>query len=360
MINWSSLNLEILPLNIIKTYKYININVNLLSDHDLDYSNILKEFKSEIVFKYSLWKEKKRKRVNNQLVNYLNLNNKRINYKKKSVVRNFFIKLYDNMLSGRINRLIHNNVEEKNKSLVLFIRNLYKNKFKIYLNNYLFDVKKNVIKSVINKRFLIFFKSKVKFFSSLSKSKKYRYKSYKNFYIYKNNINYNLYSRNHYLISNSLINYKIGESFDYTMYDYMDEKFINIIKNFLAFYIKRIFKMNNIIINLNIHNKLNNSTDTIKNLIIRRVGLGYKIDHYINLLYNKLRNEADIIGLKVIYSGRYKKKLRNKKYTRTLGRIAPANINSPISHNQFIIILRYGICGLKISFVKKLYLLSLI
>ena len=192
---------------------------------------------------------------------------------------------------------------------------------------------------------------------------KYFYK-YKNIYIYKNNkrLNNFIFKYKWFNLLRIPTNRWLNrlKYIKNTNYLTLDKKFIFILKNFLSFFIKKIFKVNNPIINFIDKKEVNYSTYSLYKLILWRLRVGYKIEHYAYLLHNKLKNERGIIGFKIGYAGRYKKKLRNKKFIKQFGAISPSNINSPLSYNQFILIMRYGVCGVKMSYVRKVYLSSII
>ena len=248
-------------------------------------------------------------------------------------------------------------------------RNFYKKRKYIWFNYFLWDIQNNKYYLFYNKYYRGFYRKKL--FKYLWKRKrinsfknfKYFYK-YKNIFIYKRKKNfynckykkkwYNLLRIPNNRWLNRLKSIKINNYFN------LDKRFIFMLKNFLFFFIKKIFKINNTIINFIDKKEVNYSTHSLYKLILWRLKVGYKIEHYAYLLHNKLKNEKGIIGFKIGYAGRYKKKLRNKKFIKQFGAISPSNINSPVSYNQFILIMRYGVCGVKMSYVRKAYLSSII
>lgn len=57
--------------------------------------------------------------------------------------------------------------------------------------------------------------------------------------------------------------------------------------------------------------------------------------------------------MKICLAGRYMKRLRNRKIRLDFGSFKPSNINTPISHTNFIILLKQGICGIRFTLLLK-------
>jgi hypothetical protein len=73
------------------------------------------------------------------------------------------------------------------------------------------------------------------------------------------------------------------------------------------------------------------------------------------MLKKKLSINKNVKGFNIRVVGRYQKKLRNRKIEISYGRIRPSNINTPISYINFIIIYKFGTCGIKISYLRNSY-----
>jgi hypothetical protein len=135
--------------------------------------------------------------------------------------------------------------------------------------------------------------------------------------LYKKNILYtrkkNYYYFESYKKKKKLILFK-NINFNNYLKKNLNEKFINFfLKKFIKFFFYKIFFIKNILINF-YFKKFTGFSNGLKNLILMRLKSKYRISHYINLLYKTLlNNNFSIIGLKIGYFGRYKKKLRNKK-----------------------------------------------
>jgi hypothetical protein len=72
-------------------------------------------------------------------------------------------------------------------------------------------------------------------------------------------------------------------------------------------------------------------------------------------LFKQLKKKKSIVGLKIGFFGRYEKRLRNKKVWRDIGVIAPTNINTPLSSQNFALLLKQGLCGVKMFILFKTY-----
>lgn len=81
---------------------------------------------------------------------------------------------------------------------------------------------------------------------------------------------------------------------------------------------------------------------------------GYKVKHIINVIRKDLAADVSILGFKLGFFGRYQKKLRNKDFYRVNGSLAPSNLNSTVSYENFVVLLKQGICGIELSIMKKM------
>lgn len=130
------------------------------------------------------------------------------------------------------------------------------------------------------------------------------------------------------------------------------------LKHVLINFIKRIFLIKkNIIINVfeHSHGLLERNTLGLKKTMLVRIAAEYKIGHLVGILKRKLQDKKTVKGLRIRVVGRYQKKLRNRKIAISYGRIKPNNINVPISYINFIIIYRFGTCGIKITYLRDSY-----
>jgi hypothetical protein len=75
----------------------------------------------------------------------------------------------------------------------------------------------------------------------------------------------------------------------------------------------------------------------------------------LGILKRKLANNKKVKGFRIKAVGRYQKKLRNKKIEVNYGRIRLSNINTPLSYINFIIIYKFGTCGIKINLLRDSY-----
>jgi hypothetical protein len=57
--------------------------------------------------------------------------------------------------------------------------------------------------------------------------------------------------------------------------------------------------------------------------------------------------------MKICLAGRYMKRLRNRKIRLDYGSFKPSNMNTPISHTNFIILLKQGICGIRFTLLYR-------
>lgn len=79
-----------------------------------------------------------------------------------------------------------------------------------------------------------------------------------------------------------------------------------------------------------------------------------KVSQIVKKVFRKTKRKYFILGLKIGFFGRYEKKLRNKSVWQMRGSLSPSNINTPITHKNFCILLKQGLCGVKVSFLNKL------
>jgi len=292
-LNWIGLNISILNFNIIKIYKFLQINIKIL------------------IRKKNFLKKRKKKKKNALIFNNINKIFKNNLYFKYSL----FFKKY----------LYYNFIKRKKKN------------------------KKNIIKffkrkKIRKKKRKIFFKYFLNFlvYNKFLKKKKKR-SIYSKFFFY----NINLINFNKVFFLNYF--YKKKKKKNFLKY------FFFFMKSLLLFFLNNIFYNKKVIINFLNQNEFYNSSESLSNFIKMRVFQKYKVLHIVNLLFNNLLKKNGIIGIEIGLFGRYQKKLRNRKVWKMKGMISPSNINSPISYKNFVVLLRFGICGVKLYLLMKVY-----
>jgi hypothetical protein len=129
-------------------------------------------------------------------------------------------------------------------------------------------------------------------------------------------------------------------------------------RNFLLYFIKKIFFIDKkVVINLldRKHNSLEGNAFGLKKTTLVRIAANYKIGHFLGILKKVLDKGKYVKGFKLRAVGRYQKKLRNRKIEINSGKLAYSNINSPISYINFVIVYRFGICGIKINILRDYF-----
>jgi hypothetical protein len=105
----------------------------------------------------------------------------------------------------------------------------------------------------------------------------------------------------------------------------------------------------------NNHGLLERNALGLKKTILVRIAAQYRIGHLLGILKRKLANNKNVKGFRIKAVGRYQKKLRNRKIEVNYGRIRLSNINTPLSYLNFIIIYKFGTCGIKINLLRNSY-----
>jgi len=88
-------------------------------------------------------------------------------------------------------------------------------------------------------------------------------------------------------------------------------------------------------------------------LVKLRIKQKFRLQHFMSILQFKLFKNKYVGSYKICYFGRYKKTLRNKDVCFLEGTISPSNINTPISYNSFAVLLKNGVCGVKLNILNK-------
>lgn len=282
----------------------------------------------------------------------------------KKTFFNFFIKnsflnfFYNSLLNKKTRKLnyfflIKNNIKtskcglqsikrkknffKKKKILKLFLKRSFsskktkKNKKKIWLNNYIFN-------------YCTF---------SLKKDKKYKkifLKVFNSYFLYKSLIpnsfllNYAFNDENIFLLERNAL----SRSLNYTF-------FFRILTFFLTFFLKKVFNHKKITFNFFQKKVYFLNANTIKKYIrFNLLNSRNKVTQTVKKVFRKTKKKYFILGLKIGFFGRYEKKLRNKSVWQMRGSLSPSNINTPITHKNFCILLKQGLCGVKVSFLNKL------
>jgi len=309
-------------------YNWVNLNKynykkNFFEDKILD--NFFLWFKfflnwinfSILIFNFNILKFNKFLQINIKLIIRKKIeNNKKKRKKKKNIINYFLIKNNFSFFFKFFTFLKKNVYKKKKKNKIIFIKKK-KKKIKIFKNfyyNYFFKIKNFI--------FLLFFSKFIK-----------------------NNLNF--FNLNKLFFLNYF--YKKNNKKQFKKY------FLFFIKSFLLFLLNNIFFNKKIILNFLNQKEFFNSANNLSCFIKMRVFQKYKVLHIVNLLFNNLIKKKSIVGIEMGLFGRYQKKLRNRKVWKLKGIISPSNINSPISYKNFVVLLRYGICGVKLYLLTKVY-----
>lgn len=368
LVNYKEIGFKFLDINFIKSFKTFILNISLIFEDDY-IIDVLKN--DDIIYKQFLYDWSIAK-----------LNSK----KKKSIYKvGNKKKLYNLYLNTKKKRQRYNEISTK-----FFITYKYKNNF-FYLEN------KNIMK-------FLFFK---KFFYIYGKNVIKRFKKYK-FYVYKGKklIGYRKYKKyytlnikkrkNNFLKNNNyfqinklrkfdILNYYSKKKFINKFFFYKDFKYFNLLlknlkflklknnlffleknyipvknillffKRYLEYFLKNIFKIKKLYINFFEKFSYRLSSKFIKRFLKFEIyKKGYRVNHIINLIRKDLIMDVSILGFKLGYFGRYQKRLRNKDFYKIRGSLAPSNINSVVSYENFVVLLRQGIAGIELSIIKKM------
>lgn len=216
-------------------------------------------------------------------------------------------------------------------------------------NKHNFILKKK--KKRLKKAWLTGFLFKYCFFS-FKNQKEYKKKYLKilNYFFLPKTINIRSFVENTYLKKLQLLQKnQICRTFNYSF-------FFRILSFFLTFFLKKVFLHSKFLFNFfQKTNRLSNS-ESIKKFIRFTIKSNNrnKVSQTVKKVFRKLRKKYQILGIKIGFFGRYEKKLRNKKVWQIRGSLSPSNINTPITYKSFCILLKQGLCGVKISFLNKI------
>lgn len=245
---------------------------------------------------------------NKSVSSYKKLKRKKYFFKKKRILKMFLKQQYSSSL-------------KKKK----------KNKKKLWLNNFLFN-------------YSVFLFNKDKMF------KKMFFKKF-NYYFLNQNLNKSCYLFKDFLKNDDFFLLQknfLNRSFNYNF-------FFSILKIFLTFFLKKVFGHSKVNFNF-FQKKLNflNSNSIKKYIRFNMLNNRSRVTQVVKKVFKKTKKKYFILGLKIGFFGRYEKKLRNKSVWQIRGSLSPSNINTPITHKNFCILLKQGLCGVKVSFLNKL------
>lgn len=316
VLNWKNLGISLNDFTLIKNFNSLNICFYFFFKKMTLNFNLKKNF-----FKFS---------INSFFVKFflLKLFNKNF-FKIKKILFNKSFFYRKNVLNGK-NYFIY----KKRKILKIFFKNHIlkkkkKNKvrswFSVFLFKYCFFLLKN--KWNFRKNSFYFFNSY--FFNKIFKKTP--------FIIFAKKPSSSLLQKN-LLLKNFNLNF-----------------FFRLLSFFLSFFLKNIFQHKNIVFNFFQKNVFFLNANALKTMVQFGVTRSRnKVAHIVKKIFRKTKKKIFILGLKIGFFGRYEKKLRNKKVWQIRGSLSPSNINSVLSHKTFSVLLKQGLCGLKISFLNKM------
>lgn len=111
--------------------------------------------------------------------------------------------------------------------------------------------------------------------------------------------------------------------------------------------------MDKFLIIFHLKKNFNTYAHYLHKLIKMRIRQHFRLPHFIGMLFRKLRYLKNLVGISIQYYGRYQKRLRNQKKWLLKGRLTTSANYTPHSYHNFIILLKEGVCGLKISLLMK-------
>lgn len=128
------------------------------------------------------------------------------------------------------------------------------------------------------------------------------------------------------------------------------KKFWNLIVIFLKFYI-RPYVSNKVKIKILITSNI--SIDIIRKYIVIRLQQRFKISQIVSPIIKDLRSTEDVLGFKFLFSGRFSRR-EMATYEWFVDGAVPLNtIKVNIEYRQFTVLLKDGVCGIKIWINRK-------
>jgi hypothetical protein len=129
------------------------------------------------------------------------------------------------------------------------------------------------------------------------------------------------------------------------------KRFWNILAKFLSFYIKP-YVLGPVKINFYSTSEL--SIDVVKKFIIIRLQQRFKVSQIIVPIMKNLKENKSVLGFKFSFSGRFSRR-EMATYEWFVDGAVPLNtINAKIEYKQFPVLLKDGICGIKVWINRKL------
>ena len=318
ILSWHKIGVFIHDFKVIKNYNSLDFclffflrKLNLLNIYKKSFYNFFLK-NSFINFFFKVLLNKKIKTYNSFFIikkkTSINLHKqiykKKKSFFKKKKILNFFLKSFLN-------------VKKKKK-----------NKKKIWLNSFLFNYSIFFLKKRNYKRKFLKIFSKYLIFKNLNS----------NFFLIKTKKIESILLQKNFL--SRAFNYKF---------------FFRVLTFFLTFFLNKVFKHKKINFNFFQKNILFLNANAVKKYIRFNIfNSRSKVNQIVKRVFKKTKKNYFILGLKIGFFGRYEKKLRNKSVWQMRGSLSPSNINSPITHKNFCILLKQGLCGVKVSFLSKL------
>lgn len=318
VLSWTKIGVFISDFTLIKNYNNLDISVFFFLNK-LNLTNLYKKS----IFKFSL---------KNNFLNFFFsfLFNKKFFLFKLDLIKKKSIKKRKFLSLNKIKKNLRKKKMLKILSKYPFNKKKKKNKKKNWLSNFLF----NYCSFLLKKKQIFKFKY-LNFFNTYIVSKNF---------ILNNFINYNYKLNNRFIIEKNFQSRALNYKF-----------FFDILTVFLTFFLKKVFKHSHF--NFNFFQKNSNflSAKGIKRLIRFNMQKNRsRVTQVIKKVFKKTKRKYFILGLKIGFFGRYEKKLRNKDVWQMRGSLSPSNINAPLTHKSFCILLKQGLCGVKISLLNRL------
>lgn len=278
-------------------------------------------------------------------------------------IKDSFIHFFNRFLMNKKTRKINSFVISKDNKIIHF----NKNYSYVTRKKKLFYKKKKILKFFLKQNFNAKKKKKNKkriwlnnfiinyCFFSLKRDKKYKklfLKIFNSYFLFKGfssktfffNKAYCLKSNNDFLLQKNVL----SRTFNYRF-------FFRILTFFLTFFLKKVFNHKKITFNFFQKQTYFLNAKAIKRYIrFNLLNTRNKVTQTVKKVFRKTKKKYFILGLKIGFFGRYEKKLRNKSVWQIRGSLSPSNINTPITHKNFCILLKQGLCGVKVSFLNKL------
>ena len=153
------------------------------------------------------------------------------------------------------------------------------------------------------------------------------------------------------LTNNTLYKIFLEKVFDHFFLIIYRKRFWSIISSFLLYYLKTYNK------NINSIQFLITSgltIDVVKKYIIIRLKQRFKVTQIITPIIKDLKRRKNILGFKFSFSGRFSRREMATYEWFVEGPVSLSTVDSKIEYRQFPILLKDGICGIKIWINKSL------